>query len=85
LPSGAERSGGKGVKTIATILAETRRDVPQALGLIRTSGNDQDILRQHRDLDWLEIRYGIQFSKRLAIEGLSGARRVAAVGATEKA
>jgi hypothetical protein len=29
-------------------------------------------LRQHRDLDWLEIRYGVQFSKRLVIEGLSG-------------
>jgi hypothetical protein len=60
------------MKKTAIQLIETRPDVPQALGLIRASGNDQDVLRQHRDLDWLEIRYGIQFSKRLAIEGLSG-------------
>jgi hypothetical protein len=59
-------------KKTATILAETRRDVPQGLGLIRNSTKRQDVERQHADLAWLEIRHGVQISKRLIIEGLSG-------------
>jgi len=60
------------MKTAETKLQKTRRDVPQTLGLIRASTRKQDVERQHADLDWLEIRYGIQISERLVIEGLSG-------------
>ena len=59
-------------KKTATILAETRRDVPQLLGIIRGSTKRQDVERQHADLYWLEIRYGFQIYKRLVVEGLSG-------------
>jgi len=60
------------MKKSATRLTKALREVPQALGLVRASGEKQDVERQNADLDALEERYGIQVSHRLEIEGLSG-------------
>ncbi len=62
------------MKTAIVQNAQTRRDVPQVLGLCPALFRlkVQDVERQHEDPDWLETRYGIQIYKRLIIEGAVG-------------
>ena len=60
------------MKTAATRLQKTRRDVPQALGLLRVSKIVQETARQNDDLDAVEREFGIQVFKRLEIADLSG-------------